>query len=142
MQTLKISKILTFLQGAAEISRLTWVLECIFRSNLQKHPWPTLGWPKVKVGQNHPKKTFFKFLHQTRDTRRFSSTLTKFNPELTLEGPKTLILIWPSERVETSVIAKIIEFLFQWLFIGWNRSQNGWDIFKIVQGALAYLPMP
>ena len=33
-----------------------------------------------------------------------------------------MILIWPLERVETSVIVKIIEFLFKQLFMGWNQS--------------------
>ena len=34
------------------------------------------------------KKTFFMFLHQTRATWPFSSTLTKFNPRLTLKGTR------------------------------------------------------
>ena len=63
---------------------------CLFQSNRPKCPWLTLGRLKVKVSQNHPKKkkTFFMFLHQTRATWPFSSTLTKFNPRLTLKGTR------------------------------------------------------
>ena len=39
-----------------------------------------------------------------------------------LVGPKTLILIWLLEQVETNAILKIIKFSFQRLFMGRNRS--------------------
>ena len=63
-------------------------LKCLFRSNWSKCPWSTYGWPKVKIGQNHHTTTFFMFLHQTWATRWFSSTLTTFDPRLTLKGPE------------------------------------------------------
>ena len=62
--------------------------KCHFRSKWPKCPWSTLGWPKVKIGQNHPKTIFFIFLHQSRVTRRFLSILTKFDLRLTLGGTK------------------------------------------------------
>ena len=45
-----------------------------------------------------------------------------FDLKLTLKAPKTPILIQQSEQVETGVIMKIIEFLFQQLFMGQNQS--------------------
>ena len=52
------------------------------------------------------------FLHQTRATRRFLSTLTKFDLSLTLEGPKTPNLIQLSKWVGANVVENIIEFPF------------------------------
>ena len=43
---------------------------------------------KLKLGQNYFKTTFFLFLHQTRATRWFSSTLTKFDSRLTHKGTR------------------------------------------------------
>ena len=60
----------------------------ILGQNWPKCPWSTLGWPKIKVSQNHPKMTFFMFLHQTWATRWFSSTLIKFDPRLTTKGTR------------------------------------------------------
>ena len=96
-----------------------------------KVPFPTkmtkillinLGLTEVKQGQNPYKITPFIVFHQTRASRTFLATLTKFDLKLTISGPKNLILIRPSERVETNVIAKIFKFSFQRLFMGWNRS--------------------
>ena len=47
-----------------------------------------MGGPKVKQGQNPDKKTFFIVLHQTWASRSFLTTLTKFDLELTLGGPR------------------------------------------------------
>ena len=63
-------------------------LKCHFRSEWPIRPWSTLGWSKVKFGQNHPKITFFMFLHQIRATLWFSSILIKFDPRLTPRGTK------------------------------------------------------
>ena len=60
----------------------------IFRSKRLKCPSSTLGWPKVKIDQNHSRTTFFMFLNQTQATQRFLSHLTKFDPELNPEGPR------------------------------------------------------
>ena len=60
--------------------------KCRFKSNWPKRPWSTLGWPKVKVGQNNHKTTFFVFLHQTRAIEKFLLILTKFDLRLTLGG--------------------------------------------------------
>ena len=57
--------------------------KCHFRSNWPKCLCSTLSWPEVKVGQNHPKTTFFMFLHQTWATWWFLLTWTKFDPRLT-----------------------------------------------------------
>ena len=54
--------------------------------NALGQPWVD---QKSKTCQNHPKTTFFLFLHQTLATLWFSSTwscLTKFDPRLTLRG--------------------------------------------------------
>ena len=53
--------------------------------NTFSQPWV---WPNVKRGQNPHKTTFFMVLHQTRASRRFLTTLTKFDPKSILSGPK------------------------------------------------------
>ena len=53
-----------------------------------------------------------------------------------------LILIRLSEWVGTNTIVKSVKSSFQWLFMGWNWSQNGRDILKIVQGASSRFPRP
>ena len=53
-------------------------------------------------------------LYQTGAPQRFLVTLTKFDSKLTPSGAlETLILIWPSKRVETNSIVKLIKFSFQ-----------------------------
>ena len=59
----------------------------LFQLKWPKCPWSTLSWPKVKQGENTLKISLFIVLHQTRASRRFLATLTKFDPELTLGGP-------------------------------------------------------
>ena len=105
-----------------DVTQPIWVsenLKCLFRSNWPKCSWSTLGWPKVKDGQNQLKTTFFMLLHQTRATQRFSLTLIR---GWLLRAIKTIILIRLSEQVGPSFIEKIIEFPFQRLFMGQNRS--------------------
>ena len=53
-----------------------------------------------------------------RRRRAFRDYVADVDPKLIWVGPKTLILIWPSEQVETNTIAKIIKFSFQGLFMG------------------------
>ena len=62
------------------------------------------------------------FLHQTRATRRFLSTLTKFDLASTSRALETVILIKLLEQLETSTIAKIIKFHIQQLFMACNWS--------------------
>ena len=62
--------------------------KCLFQPKWPKCPWSTLGWSKVKQGQNRHKTTFFMGLYQTRALRRFLETLTKFDSELTPNGTK------------------------------------------------------
>ena len=56
-----------------------------FSQNAPSQPWV---WLKVKWGQNPYKTTFFIVLHQTQASRRFLTTLTKFDPKSILGGPK------------------------------------------------------
>ena len=109
----------------AQPVRTAEYLKCHSRSNWPKCPWSTLGWPKVKVSQNHPKMTFSMFLHQTWVIRWFSSILTKFDLRLTLGALETLILTWLSKRVGTSAIVKIIKFPFP-MTIHVSKSDLKW----------------
>ena len=77
---------------------------------MTKMPLVSLG---LTEGQNPYKTTLFIVLNQTRAFLRILATLTKLTWSLLLRAPKTLILIWPLERVETNVIAKIIKFSVQ-----------------------------
>ena len=43
---------------------------------------------RLTEDQNHSKTIFFMLLHQTRTTRKFSLTLTKFDLRLTPESTK------------------------------------------------------
>ena len=65
------------------------------------------------------------FLNQTQATQRFLSTLTQFDMRLTPEGTENPNFDRLLEWVGVYVIAKIIEFSFQLLFMGQNRSSNG-----------------
>ena len=83
-----------------DMAQPIWALEyskCHFMSNWPKCPWLTLGWPKVKAGQNHLKTIFFMFLHQTQAIRYFCKLWLSLTPR----GLKTLILIQPSKQVES-----------------------------------------
>ena len=89
----KIPKILSFLHGAMETSILTchnpfrhqstWnTISSQIDQNAPSQPWVD---QKVKVVSKSSQKNIFMFLHQAWVTRWFSSTLTKFNPRLTLK---------------------------------------------------------
>ena len=72
------------------------------------------------------KKTFFTVSLQTRDFRRFLTNFDQVEQSLTRRrsrvGPKTRIWIQLPKWIETNTVAKIIEFSFQRLFMGRNRS--------------------
>ena len=58
-------------------------------AKMTKMPLSNLGFNKgKKKGQNPQKITPFIVFHQTRTSRRFLATLTKFDSKLTLGGPK------------------------------------------------------
>ena len=57
---------------------------------------------KSKPSQNN-------IFHNFTSNPSFSKIFNNFDLELTLGGPKTLILIWPSELVETNAIARAIK---------------------------------
>ena len=81
--------------------------------------------PGLTEGQTRSKPSQNNIFHDFTSNPSFSeisATLTKFDWCWLRVGPKTLILIQPSEQVETKFIAKIIKFQFQWLFMGQNRS--------------------
>ena len=90
-----------------------------FSTQITKMPQSTLGWPKVKQGQNPRKKNI---VHGFISNLSSSEIFGNFDQVWLPIGLETLILIWSLERVETNVIAKIIKFLVQKLFMGWNRS--------------------
>ena len=89
-----------------------------FLDIMTKMPLVNLGLTK---GQTMSKSSQNSTFHGFSPNPSFSevlTTLTKFDQKLTLVGPKTLILIQPSEWVETNAIVKIIKFSFQRLFMG------------------------
>ena len=63
---------------------------------------------------------FHSFTSNLSFLKIFKPTVTKFDLKSIPSGPKTLILIRLSEWVEANVIAKIIQFSFQKLFMGRN----------------------
>ena len=96
-----------------------------------KCPWSTLGWPKVKGGQNHPKTTFFIFLHQTRATWWFSLTWTKFDLRLTPKGFNIVILIWPLERLGPTSLQRLLNSFsndYSWVEIGAKTVEISWKL--------------
>ena len=104
----------------------TIVPEVPFSSKMTKMPlvssrfdwWSNVVWTlKKNVFQNFTSNSSFSKIFSSFDW--VWPSLTRSRPRV---GPKTLILIRQSNRVETNTIVKIIEFSFQWLFMGQNRS--------------------
>ena len=109
----KKSKNIFFLCGAARTSRMTW------RNPLEHQSTQSvffqLKWPKCPYnlrlieGQMKSKPSQNNIFHNFTSNPSFSKIFNNFDLELTLGGPKTLILIWPSELVETNAIARAIK---------------------------------
>ena len=96
-----------------------------FLTKMTKIPLVNLltgGRTRSKSSQNN---TFYSFSSNLNFSEVFV-TLTKFDlvwPEVdSWWAPKILILIRPSERVETNIIVNIIKFSIQRLFMGRNQS--------------------
>ena len=105
-----------------------------FSTKMTKMPPINLGLTKGQIRLKSSQNNIF---HGFTSNPSFSEIFGKFDQvwlSLTRSWPrmalKTLILIQQSKRVGTNVIAKIIKFSFQRLFMGWNWSQNGQDITK------------
>ena len=104
----------------------TRALKVSFSVKMTKTP---LVNPGLAEGQTRLKPSKNNTFHSFTSSPSFSKVFGNFNQvwlSLTLSwfpiGLETLILIRPSERVETNVIAKIIKFSVQRLFMGRNRS--------------------
>ena len=100
--------------GAPEVS---------FSAKMTKMPLVNLG---LTENQTRSKPSQNNTFHSFTSNPRFLATLTKFDrvwPGVDSRcAQETLILIWSLEWVETNVIANIIKFSVQWLFMGRNRS--------------------
>ena len=78
--------------------------------------------PRLTEGQTRSKSSQKNIVHGFISNLSSSEIFGNFDQVWLPIGLETLILIWSLERVETNVIAKIIKFLVQRLFMGWNRS--------------------
>ena len=78
--------------------------------------------PRLTEGQTRSKSSQKNIVHGFISNLSSSEIFGNFDQVWLPIGLETLILIWSLERVETNVIAKIIKFLVQRLFTGWNRS--------------------
>ena len=101
------------------------------RSKWPKCPWSILGWLKVNTGQNHHKTKLFMFLHQIQATWWFLSTLTKFDPKLTLEGPRnpsfdpSIGTDWNWQKLLNSLSND-----YSWVEIGVKTVEISWKLCK------------
>ena len=123
-------KILYFLRGVVETSRLTWRNSFKYQStrsaisgqinqNALGQPWVGRKSKSVKIIEKQHFSCFYIKPELLSDFRQLWPSLTRgWLPKRTLE---TLIYIWLLEWVGTNAIAKIINFPFQRLFMGRNR---------------------
>ena len=139
----KIPKILSFLHGVMETSRLTWrnlfghwsTKSTFFCQNVQNAP----GQLGLSKSQTRSKSSQNNIFYGFTSNPSYSETFVNFN-QVWLEVDswwvsETLILIWPLEWVETNSITMIIKFSFQRLFMGQNGSQNSWisNLFSVLE---------
>ena len=82
-------------------------------------PLVNLGFIESQTKSKSPQNSTFNIF---TSNLRFSEIFGNCDQVDSQQAPKTLILIRSSERVETNVLAKIIKYLVQQLFMDQNWS--------------------
>jgi len=104
--------------------------KCLFWLKWPKCPWSTLG---LTEGQNPHKTTFFIILHQTRASRRFLTTSTKFDLKSIPSGPKNPNFDQAVRTGWNQCYCKVYQIIIPMTIHGlksvleWSRCPKNWD---------------